>query len=310
MANLTLVYFWAVLNIFFPFSSDTLNRHILIHNYQYENILSFDPISDPSHVHGTKCKGWLSPFGNRACHECARARAKCSKGRVCARCSSRGLSCVYPTRRKSKKHGDDISISVEAISVSSSDELESCRADAGRRASARSDGRTGSVDSLEMDIDPYPIQQFATTPAQNIPPPISTPDMYGQATYPASLSSTDSIPTIGSPLEATFLKGGSVTGVPSVSVPVHRNSFNQHANIIPYPFHASGPLCQDPNFINICNIPYDASDPFDPMLEMPLDWISSTAPPRMMFDTGFEYASMQTPPHYTPYRRQDVPISS
>ena len=38
----------------------------------------------------------MYPKRRRACHECARAREKCSKTSPCGRCSARALACIYP----------------------------------------------------------------------------------------------------------------------------------------------------------------------------------------------------------------------
>lgn len=43
----------------------------------------------------------------RACLECARAKAKCSKGTQCSRCLNRGLQCVYPERTLKRRRLDE-----------------------------------------------------------------------------------------------------------------------------------------------------------------------------------------------------------
>ncbi|KAI0509457.1 hypothetical protein F5B22DRAFT_649086 [Xylaria bambusicola] len=43
-----------------------------------------------------------NPHRRRACHECARARERCSRGEPCRRCTVKSLSCLYPEEHQFK----------------------------------------------------------------------------------------------------------------------------------------------------------------------------------------------------------------
>ncbi|OCL02292.1 hypothetical protein AOQ84DRAFT_393059 [Glonium stellatum] len=77
--------------------SDTLSRHELTHTYSY---------GDDGQAPYTNDTLRISSQRNRACSECAKARERCSKGRICLRCAKKSLNCVYPSRRRRKKHID------------------------------------------------------------------------------------------------------------------------------------------------------------------------------------------------------------
>jgi hypothetical protein len=68
-----------------------LSRHELIHTYP-DNVI----------LHTSQNNSTNAPRKNKACLECAKARARCSKESVCGRCKFKSLHCTYPERNKNR----------------------------------------------------------------------------------------------------------------------------------------------------------------------------------------------------------------
>ncbi|KAI0206955.1 hypothetical protein F4808DRAFT_15127 [Astrocystis sublimbata] len=100
-----------------------------------------------------------NPHRRRACRECARARARCSRGDPCRRCATRMLGCTYPEESPFRTARPDTG--TRSSSVSISDDYDAAESDCFSPSLAAESSRNAS--SLDHGFPQWQFEDFPTS---------------------------------------------------------------------------------------------------------------------------------------------------